>query len=195
MNAADMQRATQDRDLRAGRADAPLPHGVVVRALERHPDDRGAVAELFRRDWASGIDPLQWTLFENAAGVLRGVHMHPRHDDYFVLLRGAVHVGLRDERRGSPSAGRSAMLHLDDGTPVAVIIPHGVLHGLFFVAPSIAVIGASHYYDRADELGCHWRDPSLGLAWPADTAVLSPGDAGLPALRDLRPHIPPWAGE
>lgn len=156
---------------------------------------RGAVTELFRRAWPSAIEPVQWTLFESAAGVVRGVHMHPRHDDYFVLLHGAVHLGVRDERPGSPSAGCSAVRHLEATAPVAVTIPHGVLHGLFFVTASLAVVGASHYYDRADELGCHWRDPGLGFAWPAESAALSAGDARLPALRDLRPHIPPWTGE
>jgi dTDP-4-dehydrorhamnose 3,5-epimerase-like enzyme len=68
-----------------------------------------------------------------------------------------------------------------------------VAHGFLFHAPSVVVLGASHYYDLADELGCHWRDPQLGIAWPSDSARVSARDSALPPLRELSGRIPPWA--
>jgi dTDP-4-dehydrorhamnose 3,5-epimerase len=170
----------------------PLPHGVVLRPLTAHSDERGLVAEIFRADWPMGVAPVQWAMITSEAGVMRGVHVHVRHDDHFVLLQGAVCVGLHDLRPGSPSAGRAGLLELRGAGPAALAIPHGVAHGFLFHAPSIFVLGASDYYDLADELGCHWRDPELGLAWPVDSAQLSARDAALPPLRDIVGHIPPW---
>jgi dTDP-4-dehydrorhamnose 3,5-epimerase len=54
-------------------------------------------------------------------------------------------------------------------------------------------LGLSQPYDSADELGCHWRDPELGIEWPAIEPRLSARDAALPPLRALLPRIPAWA--
>jgi dTDP-4-dehydrorhamnose 3,5-epimerase len=172
-----------------------LPHGVVLRPLAAHRDDRGLIAEVFRDDWPTGVTPVQWTMAVSEAGVMRGVHVHLQHDDYFVLLRGAVCAGLGDLRPGSPSEGRAVRLDLDGDAPAALVIPHGVAHGFYFFSASTFLLGASRYYDLADELGCHWRDPELGVAWPVSSAKLSARDAALPGVRELARQIPPWRGD
>jgi dTDP-4-dehydrorhamnose 3,5-epimerase-like enzyme len=67
-----------------------------------------------------------------------------------------------------------------------------VAHGILFLTRSIYVIGTSHYYDLADELGCHWLDPGLGLTWPLRRAQLSARDAALPSLSEVAAHVRPW---
>ena len=46
--------------------------------------------------------PCQWAATLSQANVLRGVHVHHRHHDYLVLLRGDS-VGLYDARPKSPT--------------------------------------------------------------------------------------------
>lgn len=65
-----------------------LPDGVALRQLRTHADYRGAFTEIFRFEWDTGVRPIQWNAVESAARTLRGVHVHPRHDDYLILLRG-----------------------------------------------------------------------------------------------------------
>jgi dTDP-4-dehydrorhamnose 3,5-epimerase len=169
-----------------------LPHGVMLRDLLAYVDARGRVGEIFRDEWRSGVTPLQWAMAVTETGVMRGMHAHVRHDDYFVLLEGRIVLGLYDVRAGSPTSGRSTLLDVRGDHPMAVSIPHGVAHGFLFLAPSTFVLGSTHYYDTTDELGCHWRDPDLRLDWPVATALLSPRDAALPPLRELAARIPPW---
>ncbi len=169
-----------------------LPAGVVRRPLGGHTDARGTVAEFFRSEWETGITPVQWTLTTTGDGVLRGVHVHPRHDDYLCVLQGRLTVGLRDLRAGSPTEGLAACFDLDGKELAALFIPHGVAHGLYSKQPSVYVLGTSHYYDPGDELGCHWTDPALGLAWPFASAATSARDTALPPLREVLPLIPPW---
>jgi dTDP-4-dehydrorhamnose 3,5-epimerase len=171
---------------------AALPHGVALRGLVAHVDGRGRVGEIFRAEWPTGVAPVQWVMSISEAGVMRGVHAHIRHDDYFVLLDGRLVLGLRDLRAGSPTGERSALLELRGDMPVAVSIPHGVAHGFLFLARSTYVLGSTHYYDAGDELGCHWQDPGLGFNWPLSNALLSPRDAALPPLRELAARMPPW---
>lgn len=67
----------------------------------------------------------------------------------------------------------------------ALTIPHGVAHGFFFHEPSLHVYSVSEYWDLADELGCRWDDPALGIPWPDDDPVISARDAELGSLAEL----------
>lgn len=166
-----------------------LPDGVRLARLEPHCDDRGSFLELFRREWDTGVDPVQWNAVKSEAGVLRGVHVHPRHDDYLTLVSGRVTVGLCDLRPGSPTVDAAACVELDQERPTAVSIPHGVAHGFYFHLPSTHIYAVSHYWDVADELGCRWDDPDLGIPWPQDDARISARDKALPSLEVLRGEL------
>lgn len=169
-----------------------LPAGFRLRSVQMHGDDRGIFAEVYRQEWDTGIAPVQWNFVTSAAGVLRGVHVHPWHDDYLILLQGRACVGLRDLRRCSPTEGLTALLELGGAKLNALTIPHGVAHGFYFYEPSAHIYAVSRYWDAADELGCHWRDPALGIPWPAKGALISERDAGAPPLRDLMAQLEPY---
>jgi dTDP-4-dehydrorhamnose 3,5-epimerase len=162
-----------------------LPHDVGLTPLTPHRDERGTFTELFREEWGTGVGPVQWNAVESEAGVLRGVHVHPRHDDYLTVIRGCAIVGVRDLREGSPSEGAAACVELNAKHPTAISIPHGVAHGFYFQEPSMHIYAVSHYWDMADELGCRWDDPGLEIPWPQDEAHISDRDALLPSLEAL----------
>ena len=133
-------------------ATATLPAGTMLRPLDAHRDPRGAFTELYRREWGMGVEPIQWNAVRSEAGVLRGVHVHIRHDDYLTVPVGRVSVGLRDLRRGSPTEGLAALVELGEERPAALVIPHGVAHGFYFHEASLHVYAVSEYWDPADEL-------------------------------------------
>jgi dTDP-4-dehydrorhamnose 3,5-epimerase len=187
--------ATVSYRAKAAPDELALPHGVAMRPLRMHSDDRGRVGEIFRAEWLTGAAPLQWSMTASEGSVMRGVHLHLRHDDYIVVLQGDVQLGLRDLRPGSPTDGRSALVDLHGSRPAALIVPHGVAHGLLILTPAIYVLGASHYYDADDELGCHWQDRALELRWALPDAKLSARDAALPPLREVAPRVRPWRAD
>ena len=162
-----------------------LPHDLRLSPLEPHRDERGTFLELYRREWEPGVDPVQWNAVDSEAGVLRGVHVHPRHDDYLIVARGCATIGLRDLREGSPTEGAAACVELSGERPTAISIPHGVAHGFYFSQPSMHIYAVSHYWDMADELGCRWDDPALEIPWPQREAQISPRDEALPPLAVL----------
>ena len=148
-----------------------LPAGCSLRPLTTHDDERGSFTELFRREWDTGADPVQWNVVASAAGVLRGVHVHIRHDDYLSVPRGHATVGLRDLRRFSPTSGLSTFVDL-----------RGDDH----------VYAVSHYWDPEDELACHWADPELELTWPLTPTLVSPRDEAAKPLSALVDRLEPW---
>ena len=161
-----------------------LLDGVVLTPLLPHADDRGAFTEAYRREWPVGFDPVQWGLIRSEAGTFRGVHVHPVHHDYLLAIEGTVRVGLHDLRPDSPTYRASVMLELDPGSG-ALVIPCGVAHGLDFPDPASLLLGVSHAFDPADELGCRFDDPDLGLAWSSSAPIISERDRGLPPVSAL----------
>ncbi len=172
-------------------SDLMLPAGTVVRSLVAHADERGSFMEIFRVEWGAGIVPIQWNAVRSDAGVLRGVHVHLRHDDYLTVPFGRAAVGVRDLRRGSPTEGLAAVVELGADRPGALVIPHGVAHGFYFHEPSLHVYAVTEYWDPSDELACHWADPDLQIPWPAQSARLSDRDAKSQSLQDLLRELEP----
>jgi dTDP-4-dehydrorhamnose 3,5-epimerase len=167
-----------------------LPLGVSLRSLQTHHDERGSLTELFRGSWGTGIDAVQWNYVESEGAVLRGVHVHIKHSDYLILLRGHATIGLRDLRHDSTTEGLTALIEMHGNDRHALTIPPGVAHGFYFHEPSTHIYGVSDFWDAQDELGCHWADPALELNWPNAAPVISARDAGLPSLRELVESLP-----
>jgi dTDP-4-dehydrorhamnose 3,5-epimerase len=163
-----------------------LPHGVSLRPLTPHMDDRGVFTELFRDSWELEVAPAQWNVVRSEANVLRGVHAHLRHDDYLTLVVGRATIGLHDLRPASPTEGLGVAVELDAREPAALTIPTGVAHGFYFHEPSVHVYAVSHEFDPADELGCRWDDPALRIDWPCREPLVSPRDRDLGPLSELR---------
>jgi dTDP-4-dehydrorhamnose 3,5-epimerase len=172
-----------------GQLGLTLPAGVRARALDMHRDSRGVLTEVFRASWNSEFSALQWNLVQSAQGVLRGVHIHPVHEDYIVLLSGRAGVGLHDLRPGSPTLGLGVLVELAVEPLTALSIPPGVAHGFYFYSPSILLYATSHYWDPADELECYWADPRLTIPWPCRDPAVSVRDANLGPLDSLEGRL------
>ncbi|HEV8533652.1 MAG TPA: dTDP-4-dehydrorhamnose 3,5-epimerase family protein [Methylomirabilota bacterium] len=163
-----------------------LPHGVLWRELKTHADHRGELTELFRAEWQDGPAPVQWNFVRSQKNVLRGVHVHPRHDDYLIVLENRMVLGLKDLRRDSPTHGCVSMIELNGERLSAIHIPHGVAHGFYVPSDALYVYAVSSYWDVLDELRCRWDDPELGLRWPTDSPALSDADTTAGTLSAMR---------
>lgn len=163
-----------------------------MRPLAAHADERGVFTELYRLEWETGVAPIQWNAVRSEAGVLRGVHVHVNHADYLTVPFGRAAVGLRDLRRGSPTEGLSALVEMSGETPASLVIPRGVAHGFYFHEPSLHVYAVTEYWDPADELGCQWADPDLGISWPDRFPRVSDRDAESQSLKALLDELEPW---
>ena len=166
-----------------------LPNGVLIRSLTAHRDARGSFTELFRSEWRLGPVPVQWNVVHSAPGVLRGVHVHPEHDDYLVVVSGRAHVGLCDLRDGAEIPRHRTTVELFGDDPKCIVIPHGVAHGFLFGETSVHIYAVTNYWSTDDELGCRFDDPVLGIDWPYAPTELSPRDASLPTLAELRAQL------
>jgi dTDP-4-dehydrorhamnose 3,5-epimerase len=103
-------------------------------------------------------------------------------------VRGAIFDVAVDLRRASPSYGRHTAIRVSAAAWNQVFVPAGFAHGYCTLEPDTEVLyKVSHAYAPRHERGLDWRDPALGIAWPAGAAdaVLADRDRRWPRLADL----------
>jgi dTDP-4-dehydrorhamnose 3,5-epimerase len=67
------------------------------------------------------------------------------------------------------------------------LIPEGFAHGFCVLSEEAAFsYKCSNFYSALHDGGLRWNDPELGIRWPVENPVLSPKDAVLPLLKDLK---------
>jgi dTDP-4-dehydrorhamnose 3,5-epimerase len=173
---------------------APDLPGVLFGRLRRHADVRGGFAEAWRARGSADTEPfpaVQANLSLSAKGVLRGLHLHQRQSDLWVVVSGIAFVALVDVRPmlAGPAAGpgvQTQTLEKDE----TVTIPPGVAHGFLAVEPLELLYFVTNEYDASDELGFAWDDPQAAVPWPTVGTpdvrpILSDRDRRNPALSEL----------
>jgi dTDP-4-dehydrorhamnose 3,5-epimerase len=165
--------------------------GVRWGAVETHADERGSFRELWRRSTLD-VPVVQVNLSTSATGVLRGLHLHQRQLDHWVVASGRALVALVDVRPLLDGRGVQAPVEVRElGPGGTVTIPSGVAHGFLALEPLDLVYLVTNEYDGSDELGFAWDDPAVGVPWPANLPtpdgrpILSPRDRTNPSLAEL----------
>ena len=164
--------------------------GVQYGTIARHVDGRGSFRELWRAADFPDARFVQGNLSTSDAGVLRGLHLHRRQDDLWVVASGRACVALVDVRPRLDDAGGSAVTETRELPADSwVYIPTGVAHGFLAVEPLQLVYLVTNTYDGTDDLGFAWDDPAVGVAWP----VLQGTPGGRPVTSDRDAANPPLA--
>jgi dTDP-4-dehydrorhamnose 3,5-epimerase len=170
--------------------------GVHYGRIQRHADDRGSFRELWREEAFPGERFVQANLSTSAAGVLRGLHLHRRQTDLWIVATGRAHVALVDVRPMLDRTGPNALFETRElQEDEWVLIPTGVAHGFLALEPLQLVYMVTNLYDGTDELGFAWDDPAVGVPWPVLQAtpdgrpILSGRDSTNPSLRELVDRI------
>lgn len=160
--------------------------GCAPVSVRANADYRGCLFEVFREEWPGAFPTVQWNACASRAGVMRGVHVHADYDEFYTLPKGRVFIALRDIRRDSPSFGASAGFEWSDGDGIAIPVPAGVAHAVYFLEDSVLVFGLSSYWRAEyDVLGCRWDLLDPALCWPVATAALSARDTQSGSFEDM----------
>lgn len=164
--------------------------GPVVVEPRVFSDTRGVFFETYKASEfaAAGIvEPLvQSNASVSRAGVLRGLHYQlPPHAQAKLVrcVSGAIFDVAVDIRRGSPTFGRWVGRELSEENRLMLYLPAGFAHGFLTLSPQAEVnYQVSAEYHPSSERGIRYDDPSIGIEWPGDTALLSDKDTTYPAL-------------
>lgn len=178
--------------------------GVRYGAVKRFVDERGSFRELWRDATVGPLAPehagapsgtrprfVQANLSSSSADVLRGLHLHRRQLDRWIVATGRAFVALVDVRQMLAGGPRPAVETRELGADEWVEIPAGVAHGFLALEPLDLVYLVTTEYDGSDEHGFAWDDPLAAVPWPAVSAapdgrpILSERDRTNPSLETL----------
>jgi len=114
--------------------------GVKIKNLTVHPDERGRVMEILRRD-----DPLfkgfgQVYLTTTYPKVVKAWHLHKIQTDSVCCVKGMIKLVLYDGRIDSPTLGEVNEFFLGEHNPTVVQIPKEVYHGWKCISEAEALI-------------------------------------------------------
>jgi dTDP-4-dehydrorhamnose 3,5-epimerase len=121
--------------------------------------------------------------------VLRGLHVHQRQADLWVVADGRAVIGLVDLRARVRGDGPVAALTVEAGPGDALFLPAGVAHGFYAREPLRLIYLVSSEFDGTDELGFRWDDPEAAVAWPDREPIVSERDATAPSLAALAERL------
>jgi dTDP-4-dehydrorhamnose 3,5-epimerase len=180
-------------------APSPIPD-VAWGNVARHGDLRGSFRELWRASAFGALDPrlagrrepsfTQANLSTSSPGVLRGLHLHRRQLDHWIVTEGRALVALVDARPlVAGTADRPIVEVREAPRDTTVTIPAGVAHGFLALEPLELVYLVTNEFDGTDELGFAWDDPLAAVPWPT---VATTSD-GRPILSDRDRSNPPLA--
>jgi dTDP-4-dehydrorhamnose 3,5-epimerase len=149
-------------------------HGVVIKELATHPDERGFFREVIRVTdgfFGEGFGQLSHSLVQ--VGVLKAWHIHKVQVDWWYVPAGVIKVALHDTRPDSPTFRETMEFALGDGQPARCVrIPPGVAHGYRCVnGPAHVIYVTSRVYDPADEGRIPHNDPAIGHDWFKDSTI------------------------
>jgi dTDP-4-dehydrorhamnose 3,5-epimerase len=145
-------------------------HGVEVKELVTHTDERGLFREIIRkRDdiFPEGFG--QWSHTMSYTGVAKAWHVHKKQTDWWYVAVGTIKAALYDTRPDSPTYGELQELFMGEGHPSIVLkIPPGVAHGYRVLSgPAHVFYIVSHEYDGTDEGRIPPDDAEIGYDWTA----------------------------
>ncbi|MEI8366558.1 MAG: dTDP-4-dehydrorhamnose 3,5-epimerase family protein [Parachlamydiaceae bacterium] len=106
-----------------------LTHGVTLRKLVTHTDERGTVTELFDPRWGFHSDPLIFVYtFTIRPKVVKGWSLHRRHEDRYAILQGEMELVLFDPRPESPTYREVCRIVLSERDRCIINVPINVWH-------------------------------------------------------------------
>ncbi len=105
--------------------------GTVVKPIKKFIDERGWLAELFRRDELGEIPmPEMSYISMTQPGIARGPHEHRHQTDCFCFLGPSnFKIVLWDNRRDSSTYAQKMIFYAGQDNPSFVVVPAGVIHG------------------------------------------------------------------
>ena len=144
-------------------------HGVAIKNLVVHGDDRGMLMEVLRADDPFFETVKQTTYTEALPGVIKAFHWHKRQKDIWFFSSGMAQIVLYDLREKSPTAGETQVVYSGARQPRLVCIPELVAHGYRVLGnePAALFYHTTEVYDPADpdELRIPHDDPRIGFDW------------------------------
>jgi dTDP-4-dehydrorhamnose 3,5-epimerase len=128
-----------------------LIHGIEIKKLEKHIDERGFLCEILRKDW-NIFEDFSMTYFSlTYPNVVRAWHRHPKtkQKDNMCIIQGTAKIVIYDDRQDSPTKGIINEFIIGEDNMILLKIPGECWHGFKALGtkPAILINFPNKLYD------------------------------------------------
>ena len=170
--------------------------GVILIEPDVFRDARGYFLETFNAAKYSKAGIPQTFVQDNqsvsAKNTLRGLHMQVRKPQGKLVraVEGEIWDVAVDLRADSATFGQWTAVILSGENFHQFYVPPGCAHGFCVLSESAQVqYKVTELYDPSDEAGVAYNDPSINIAWPITSPLLSERDRRNPSLVEAAERI------
>ena len=144
-------------------------HGLEIKPLVRHCDERGYFMEVLRDDDGLLDRFGQSSYTMSYPGVIKAFHWHEQQYDLWFFCRGEARVVLYDLRPDSPTYHKVQEIFTGERQPLLIVIPPRVAHGYQVLGGEPAGLfyhtTLSYNRDDPDEGRIPFDDPEIAFPW------------------------------
>ena len=167
--------------------------GAYLIDLEKRGDERGFFARFFcENEFAQQNLEARFVQINNSLsaqrGTLRGMHYQlPPNGEVKVVrcIRGSLFDVIVDLRPKSSTYLKWFGHDLTAENRTMMYVPVGFAHGFLTTSDDAeALYLVSSFYSPGDERGLRYNDPTMGIQWPFEPAVVSAKDVAHPDFSD-----------
>ena len=163
--------------------------GVILLHHRIHQDERGSFGRVFDQLWneVHEFDIKQVNLSSSrTAGTLRGMHFQTgtaQESKIVTCLAGKIFDVVVDLRKESSTYLKWCGIELSNADGHGLLIPTGCAHGFLTLESDVKLLYLhDNFHDSAREAGINFADPTIGIDWPGNIAVVSSRDQTLPMV-------------
>ena len=141
--------------------------GVVVKPLQRIPDERGYIMHMLRAD-APEFERFGEIYFSTAyPGVIKAWHLHKEMTLNYAVVLGMIKLVLYDDREGSPTKGEIQELFIGQENYQLVKIPPKIWNGFKSIGTEMVILAncATLPHDSGEIVRKPPFDPSIPYDW------------------------------
>jgi dTDP-4-dehydrorhamnose 3,5-epimerase len=128
--------------------------GVIIKKLNRIPDERGTIMHMLRSDSEEFIKFGEIYFSKAYPNAIKGWHVHTKMTLNYCVIEGMVKLVLYDDRKKSKTYKQLEEFFIGEDNYCLIQIPPGVVNGYktIGVKPSILANCATHPHDPKEIL-------------------------------------------
>jgi len=159
--------------------------------LDKFKDDRGFFSRAFcknifaKKKILNNIKQINFS-FSKKKGTVRGLHLQKKPFQEMKIIyctKGEIYDVIVDLRKKSKTYKKYLGFKLSSKDRNGIIIPKGCAHGFQTLKSNSEVIYfTTEFYNKLNETGLNFLDPSIKIKWPLKVSEISKKDLYLPYL-------------
>ena len=166
--------------------------GLYILNPKVYSDQRGFFLETYKSvDFLKNKKKIKFVQDNHShsrKNVIRGLHYQAKNPQaqLITLISGEIFDVIVDLRKKSKTFGQYLSFNLSYNGIRQIFMYKGFAHGFCTLSKEANLYyKVSKFYNKDNENGLNWKDPSLSIKWPVKKPIINERDKNFPFLKEI----------